>query len=133
MELIWTREDIAKAKSKQPVINFKSPFKKRRVKKVKKTPDTYRGQNGYRLYLKTKWWIKRRARYWRTHKRICYCCGQYATELHHNNYSRLFREQDKDFVPLCHDCHTKTHNLVKSKVRLKVAHKKVKEMIKYFG
>jgi len=78
----------------------------------------------YKLYLSSKWWNNRRAKYWKHHKRVCYICDSYATELHHNNYSRIGKELDKDFVPLCNGCHKMVHN---SGYKLKKAHIILKE------
>jgi hypothetical protein len=70
--------------------------------------------NDYCQYLKSKHWIKRRAKYWKTHSRICFCCNNYADNLHHRIY-QLYNEQDNHFVPLCKVCHKEVHKLVKSK------------------
>ena len=85
----------------------------------------------YQQYLDGKWWIKRRAKYWRTHSRICFCCNNYADNLHHRTYSRLYNEQDDDFVPLYKKCHTEIHNLVLNdqQIKLKNAHQIYKQLL----
>jgi len=84
-------------------------------------------------YLKSSWWKKRRELYWKQHKRICFCCGDFASELHHNNYSFLYREQNKHLVPLCNECHLNIHNLIDtdSDFELGTAHIIYKKLLKY--
>jgi len=129
-KIIWMREDVEaelKRISDAGKFQFKpNPLKKKKKKNKQKiipiftTAEDFRGKVGYSRYLKTDWWIKRRADYWKTHERKCYCCGHYADNLHHNNYSRMGRESDKDFVALCHDCHTKVHEIQKETGKTKV-------------
>ena len=81
----------------------------------------------YGEYLNSKHWMKRRAMYWRKHSRICFCCGNYADNLHHRVYE-LYKEKDEHFVPLCQTCHKGIHNVIKeNRIKLSVAHKVYKE------
>jgi len=78
--------------------------------------------NDYCEYLKSKHWVKRRAKYWKTHSRICFCCNNYAENLHHRIY-KLYNEQDNHLIPLCKNCHKEIHKLIKKeKIKLKNAH-----------
>jgi len=94
-------------------------LKKKKRKQVKKYKYTE-----YQEYLRSEHWKKRRKEYWKTHKSYCFCCNGYATELHHNNYSRLGKEKDEDLVPICRNCHEECHNLIinNEDIKLKNAH-----------
>ena len=77
----------------------------------------------YGEYLASAWWKSRRARFWANHKRICFCCEQKATEIHHCSYDRKGAELDKDLVPLCRQCHeTITRLVAEYKLQLLTAH-----------
>ena len=107
--------------------------KKKYKIKNRKTPaldlSAYRKKRGYREYLRSDWWITRRAKYWETHIKKCYCCGAFADNLHHTNYSWMGMERDKDFVALCHSCHTKVHEIQNKTGKLKNNHKTLKQTI----
>lgn len=131
MKIIWTRDDIEEEinkrnkKCKSPIREFKKKIKNKT--KQRKLIEDYKGKEGYRRYLKSEWWKERKAKYWSKHTRKCYCCGQYATSLHHNNYSRLNEEKDKDLVPVCDNCHKEIHKLInRGEAKLKNAHKILK-------
>jgi hypothetical protein len=129
--IIWTREDVKEELDRISESNkIKVKPKKKNKQYIFTKTSGYKGKDGYRKYLKTDWWSLRKEKYWQKHSRTCYCCGEFATELHHNNYSRLFGELDKDFVPLCHSCHTEVHEIHKKTGKLKNAHKILKERIK---
>ena len=86
----------------------------------------------YSEYLKSQHWIKRRADYWKNHPRICYCCRNYAENLHHRIYE-LYKEKDRHFVPLCFKCHKEIHKLINSKgIKLSIAHKVYKDTLTKF-
>lgn len=53
-----------------------------------KKKSKWSGKVGYRNYLKSKHWKKRRVRYWRRHEKVCFCCGGLAILLHHITYAR---------------------------------------------
>ncbi|MDD2496403.1 MAG: hypothetical protein PHE29_14600 [Tissierellia bacterium] len=131
MHIIWTREDVAveinkrNKKYKSPIREFKNKIKNN--PKQKKLIEDYKGKDGYRRYLHSDWWRERKIDYWAKHYRACYCCGYYATSLHHNNYSRLNEEKDKDLVPVCDDCHNEIHRMInRGEAKLKNAHKILK-------
>jgi hypothetical protein len=89
---------------------------KRRIKRFRKylsnekLRENYNGD--YKSYLKSKHWKKFRENYFKNHTRTCYCCFEDATELHHNNYDNLFRETEKDVVPVCRNCHEEIHTFI---------------------
>lgn len=103
---------------------FGKEKKKEKVwKKKKKQKQNRMTKEGYREYLKSTHWKVRRKIYWDTYKRICFCCKQTATEIHHCSYKRLGRERNGDLVPLCHSCHKIITEWVKERrATLKDAH-----------
>jgi 5-methylcytosine-specific restriction endonuclease McrA len=62
--------------------------------------------------MRSKTWATRRARYFRTHKKLCRACGaSKSIHLHHVTYERLGRERNADLVALCRFCHEAVHEL----------------------
>ena len=64
----------------------------------------------YRGYIKSKKWQRRKAAYWRKHKRQCWACDSTRrVQLHHvfyGNGKKWGNEPDSWFVPLCaYPCH----------------------------
>lgn len=105
------------------------PIKKNKSKKIK----IKRGKVGYREYLRSDHWKIRKKRYWKKHKRICFCCGKFAILLHHITYSRLGGELNKDLVPLCKNCHERIHkDILKKNPKLKTAHLTLREELSIF-
>lgn len=99
-----------------------TPDKKRKYKQDKRN-GKFRGKDGYKKYLNTKWWSKRKEQFYKNHEKICFCCSEKSSNLHHINYSRLLKEKDSDLVPLCKACHENVHYLIKiGKAKLKDAH-----------
>lgn len=137
--VIWMSEDIEAERKRLDEENIKlsvafrnTPVRetkrsKKQRKALNKYKKKYKGVENYKLYLKTDWWKERRKKYWKYHPKKCYCCGGVATDIHHNNYSHLFEERDKDFVPLCNNCHREVHALQKITGKLKNNHKIIKE------
>lgn len=103
-----------------------------KIKTPKNKVCKYKGKKGYSIYLKTDWWINRKKKFFESHLKICYCCGNTSKDLHHNNYSRMGRELDKDLIPLCHDCHTKVHEIQKQTGKLKDNHKELRMKLRNF-
>jgi 5-methylcytosine-specific restriction endonuclease McrA len=69
----------------------------------------------YVRYLASKTWAARRARYFRTHEKMCRACGarsgpRRAIHLHHLTYERLGKERNADLLPLCKTCHLAVHD-----------------------
>lgn len=100
---------------------------------IKYKPDKrgkrYRGKTEYAKYLKSNWWKERKEKYWNKHKKICFCCGLEATELHHYDYTVLGKEKDYNLIPLCRSCHQEIHDKVKEKkFTLKKAHYQLRSM-----
>jgi len=72
-------------------------------------------KKGWNKYIKSKYWKRRKEQYWRKFPKICYCCGDTNKsdfiDLHHIVYS-VFRERNKDLIPLCRYCHEYVHTLI---------------------
>lgn len=93
------------------------PATKKRIKEL--------GYKGYRGYLLSDAWKKRRERYFRKHPKQCWICGKKTDiHLHHCNYERVGgRERDSDLVPLCRSHHRGVHGHMKHhRIRVEVAH-----------
>lgn len=91
---------------------------------------TSMGLASYNEYLHSDHWKAFRTAYYREHPRKCVVCGFAGDRvvLHHKTYDRLGAEHPEDVIPLCDDCHQKTHNLVdKGEAFLDVAHLLIKQ------
>jgi len=107
---------------------WKQFIKKEKIKKK----ETHKN---YTEYLQTKWWRNRKVKYWEDNKRTCFCCEEKARELHHNTYTTLYREEDKDLIPLCRKCHEEVHTLILNDeqitlVNSHIVHRKLLQVIK---
>ncbi len=71
------------------------------------------GFRTYSAYLKSDHWSNFKRSYFAKHKKICYCCGKPARDLHHIDYTHLGAERQKDVEPLCRGCHDKVHTIIK--------------------
>lgn len=65
------------------------------------------GFKSYRDYLKSDLWQKVRAQVFQEKGRICHCCGNPATSVHHNRYHRndLTGKTLTFLFPICAICH----------------------------
>ena len=75
----------------------------------------------YYKYLKTGKWKRRRLEYYKTHKKICFCCEERSYVLHHLTYERIGEELDKDLIPLCEECHNEIHTLILNDCQINLA------------
>lgn len=63
----------------------------------------------YNYYLNSNWWKKRRQEILNQRK-VCEICGSDNNlQVHHLNYKRLGKEDNKDLMLLCDNCHRKVH------------------------
>lgn len=89
---------------------------KKKTKKVKVYAN-------YSDYLKSSWWKKRRKAFWLKFRKICFCCGGKANQIHHCSYKNKGQEKDEDLVAICGDCHNAVTDMVFLKeAKLKEAH-----------
>ena len=67
----------------------------------------------YKVYIKSKYWDRRKNLYYRTHIKQCAVCRGYnLITIHHLDYiSKEFgNEKDSDLVAICWECHKEFHN-----------------------
>ena len=92
-------------------LQLSNPYSKKKKHRYKNIIITK--ANYSRVYLKLKWWRKRRKAYWASHPdSVCFCCGEKPELLHHSTYKHLFKEKDEDLIPLCKNCHIEVHDLI---------------------
>jgi len=73
-------------------------LKKKKVKRIKQ--EDFIG--GYKEYIKSKCWDRRKIEYYSNNKKKCVCCGKTKNiHLHHIVYGSFGNEQDKNLAPLC--------------------------------
>jgi len=62
---------------------------------------------GYRKYLRSKKWAKKRNECFAYYGKRCRACGKTTgpIQVHHMDYSRLGNESMQDIIPLCIKCH----------------------------
>jgi len=66
--------------------------------------------DGYRAYLQTEAWKRRRTLVLRAYGYRCAVCnGARTVQVHHRTYQRAGNEAFHDLVPLCRDCHEVFH------------------------
>ena len=84
------------------------------------------GFKTYDAYLKSDHWKEFKESYFAKHKKVCYCCGVPARDLHHTSYANLGKEKHSEVKPLCRECHDKVHTIIREhKVPLGEAHEVV--------
>lgn len=89
------------------------------------------GFKTYPAYLRSEHWTAFKEAYWKKHKKICFCCKEAASDLHHTTYEFLGSERQKDVKPMCRGCHDTIHKLIREHyVPLKTAHKVVALLLK---
>lgn len=71
------------------------------------------GTQWYQAYRRTAHWQRMRKRALELSEYHCrLCCAEKSLEVHHNTCERLWAERDADLIVLCHNCHTKYHDLL---------------------
>ncbi len=113
------RVKLPKQKKLEPAFR-ESKYNAKTNTNTKRKPYT---RTDYSLYLKSSWWRKRRKKFWKKYDRICFCCGRYASEIHHCSYKNKGKEKDEDLVAICGECHREVTDMVFLKeAELKDAH-----------
>lgn len=65
----------------------------------------------YKDYLQTSHWLETRKQALERAAHKCQLCSSPNNlNVHHNNYSCLYNETDKDLIVLCKNCHSKFHD-----------------------
>lgn len=103
------------AKANALLKNWNVPKKERKKREYKK-----RIPKKYALYIKSKFWTKRKNDYYRVHKKICQACSSKKfINLHHILYEDFGFEKDENLVALCRDCHEEFHEMYGVKHKMK--------------
>ena len=63
----------------------------------------------YRRYLQSDAWKAKRKSVLQASGFRCRQCGAPATEVHHETYKRIYKEQLSDLTALCSKCHEAAH------------------------
>jgi hypothetical protein len=64
----------------------------------------------YKVYIKSKYWERRKNRYYQKYGRRCAVCKSTKfIDLHHIVYGGYGNEPDQNLIPLCKDHHTAFH------------------------
>lgn len=98
------------SKWKDKLANIDSKFRrklnknKRRQRKYKRIPTQYK------VYIKSKWWTRRKNQYYQLNVKQCQAClSNKYINLHHMLYVDYGRELDENLVALCKGCHEEYH------------------------
>lgn len=96
-------EEIPDALKNTPI----EVYQKRKAKEVFRNR---RIPKKYKVYIKSKFWEKRKNKYFREHGRYCDICkSSYQTSVHHLHYKNFGYEKDEDLVSLCWFHHEDFH------------------------
>lgn len=92
------------------------------------------GFDNYNQYLNSPHWKDVRRRYYQSklYHGHCECCfRQVPLQLHHKTYKRLGNENLNDFVTLCKECHTKSHDIIGTRpnASLWTSHKRIRKQM----
>lgn len=112
---IWDCIDTTKIKGDKPLTNKSIKgfsIKKKKNKKPRKERKYARVPKKYNVYIKSKWWKKRRNKYFQDFGKKCLICGssKYVV-LHHLEYNHTVfgNEPDTMLVQLCNPHHEEFH------------------------
>lgn len=87
-------------------------LKKKEKKKRKERIYKNRIPKQYKVYIKSKWWTKRKNKFYRKYGKICQACQSTKyIDLHHMLYANYGNEEDIHLVALCRGCHEEYHSI----------------------
>lgn len=87
--------------------------KKRFIKKLRRINTNAQVPKKYREYIKSPWWVLRKASYYKIYGRKCAVCATIKSiDLHHMVYGDLGSEKDEHLVALCREHHDAFHEKV---------------------
>lgn len=102
--------------------SFNSARKRKKTKcqSIKKRRRTFNeAPQNYRLYIKSDFWTRRRADYFKKFGKQCAICGaRRRISLHHIVYGKLGSEKDEHLVALCWPHHEALHNEIGVKANM---------------
>jgi len=91
---------------------------------------------GYRTFLESKKWKRKRNRVFKINGKFCFICGSIENlSIHHPYYSkRPAKERNADLVVVCRYHHLEIHNFaINENVKLKEAHIVYKQLLALEG
>lgn len=98
--------------------------------------DTKEVAYNYKEYLNTEHWKILKERYWLSGlSKVCQRCSNnnIPYDFHHRTYKRIGKEWLMDIIPLCRECHYKSHNILNdihgSRFNIWNAHKKGRKKV----
>lgn len=103
---------LRKAKTGFRDFSRKLKVKKKKNKKRKLRQYKNRIPKKYSVYIKSKYWTKRKNEYFQKHGKQCCVCGSFKYVcLHHAKYNngQFGFEPDDYMFPFCKDCHENFH------------------------
>lgn len=111
-----SKADIPKIKTQRYKLKGLGKTARRKKKKrIKKEQEQYRKYKNrvpkqYKVYIKSHWWDKRRAEFFKRYGRKCALCrSSKFVQLHHSFYGEYGFEKDEHLVPLCQPHHFLFH------------------------
>lgn len=116
---IWDSIDTSKLHIDKPIENkeWKNNLKHKKKKKQRKHK---RIPKQYKVYIKSKWWTRRKNQYYRQNRKICAACSsKFYVSLHHMIYGDYGNELDENLVALCKWCHEEFHSIYGVKKNMK--------------
>lgn len=111
---IWDCIDTNNIKGDKPLTKSKRVKKKKHKKERKLRKYANRIPKKYNVYIKTKYWTKRKNEYFQKYGKQCFVCkSSKYVQLHHLEYkNELFGiEPDEMLVQLCKEHHEEFHAL----------------------
>lgn len=66
----------------------------------------------YEAYLQSDDWKRKSDYIKRKHHYKCVLCDKPSKVVHHLTYIRIYLEDERDLIPLCHECHQFVHGLI---------------------
>ena len=88
-----------------------------------------RTRQSYGAYLGLEHWTNVKKDYYSNNKRECFICGaRHDLNLHHLTYQNIWKEKEKDVVPLCKSCHGLYHAIAPQRLGRKKALKICQEL-----
>jgi hypothetical protein len=98
----------------RPNVSFRAANVEKYLRKEKKKAPTK-----YREYIKSEWWARRKAKYYKRHPKKCAVCHtSKQIRLHNLRYGNYGREKDEHLVPLCERHHLTFHEQIGVKANM---------------
>lgn len=104
---------VRRIKNQKFILRLAPEKKKRRKFKNWKQYKLGKLPKKYREYIKSPWWIVRKARFYKKYGKKCaVCLTTKNIDLHHMVYGNLGNEKDEHLVALCRIHHDQFHDKI---------------------